>query len=399
MRYCSLLVNALTTWVQISIFSLFLCSNVFASTVAEENSSSSLKFIAPAFEKDLGILGEWKGNIVLSGFGMLQTNPDRTNKAQLADFSNTLIVVEQRKGSFSFFAQVGYYDILDIGQPDQRITQQTINSFGVVPQAQISYSIDQNLKISIGKLPALGGYESSFSYQNLNVERGVLWSQTSSFSEGIQVDYEHGAFSASIAFTDGFYSNKFNWLGADISYKLTKSQKIGLIWTGALSPNAYATDDTPLLKNNSQIFNLLYNQSVGRWNFSPYIQYTYVPSNPSIGILQSAETYGAALLTNYKFTVDLDGSGSNYQKASIPFRVEYIQSTGTPGSNSPNLLYGPGSSALTLTLSPTIQFQKYFARVEISMIKLYDYSQQLGFGNNSQNAGQYRGIFEFGILY
>ncbi len=385
---------------QICILQCLLIVNIaYANTFDIEDNSSSLTHIKPIFDKDLGIFGEWKGKSVLSGFGLAQSNPSPSNRAEIADLSNALIILEQRKGSFGFFAQIGYYDILDIGQPDQRIQKQTINSFGVVPQAQINYSIDKNITVSIGKLSALGGYESSFSYQNLNVVRGVLWSQTSSFSEGVQIDYDNEAFSASIAFTDGFYSNKFNWLGVDLSYKLSESQKIGAVWTGAISPNNYTTENTPLLKNNSQIVNLLYSQTVGRWSFDPYLQYTFVPANSSIGIPQSAETYGVALLANYKFTVDLDGSGTGYQKASIPFRVEYIQSTGIPGSNAPTLLYGPGSSALTLTLSPTIQYKKYFARVEVSMIRLYDFSPQLGFGNNSQNASQFRGILELGILY
>lgn len=378
---------------------LSIVNIAYANTFDIEDNSSSLTFINPIFEKDLGVFGEWRGNGVISGFGMAQSNPVQTNRAHVADLSNAMIVVEQKKGSFGFLAQIGYYDILDIGQADQRIQKQTINSFGVVPQAQINYSIDKNITVSIGKLSALGGYESSFSYQNLNVVRGVLWSQTSSFSEGVQIDYDNEAFSASIALTDGFYSNKFNWLGADLSYKLSETQKIGVVWTGAISANSYVSNNTPLLKNNSQIFNLLYSQSVGQWSFAPYLQYTFVPANSSIGIPQSAETYGAALLANYKFPVDLDGSGTNYQKASIPFRVEYIQSTGIPGSNAPTLLYGPGSSALTLTLSPTIQYKKYFARVEVSMIRLYDFSPQLGFGNSSQNASQYRGIVELGIFY
>ena len=399
MKHNFLLVKALSFWLQTSITSLLLLTNIHANSIANNSNSSSLKFIDPGFSRNFDVLGEWKANTVLSGFEMLQSNPDQSNSAQLADLSNALLILEQKRGSFGFFAQIGYYDILEIGQSFKRISKQTISTFGVVPQAQINYSINENIRLSVGKLPALGGYESSFSYQNLNVERGVLWSQTSSFSEGIQIDYDNGEFSASIALTDGFYSNKFNWLGADLSYKISEAQSVGVIWTGSISPNPYVSNNTPLLQNNSQIFNFLYSHNVGRWSFAPYLQYTFVPSNSSIGILQSAETFGAALLTNYKFTTNLDGSGSIYQKVSIPFRIEYIQSTGVPGSNIPTLLYGPGSSAFTLTLTPTIQFEKYFARLEISMIKLYDYSSQLGFGRNSQNPSQFRGIFELGILY
>ena len=154
MKNNSVLVIYLRLLIKVSIFFLSICSNSHATTNANEGNDASLRFISPGFDKDLGVFGEWKANAVLSGFGMLQSNPDQTNKAQLVDLSNALILVEQKKGSFGIFAQIGYYDILDIGQPDQRINKQTINSFGVLPQAQINYSIDKNLKISIGKLPA-----------------------------------------------------------------------------------------------------------------------------------------------------------------------------------------------------------------------------------------------------
>jgi hypothetical protein len=52
------------------------------------------------------------------------------------------------------------------------------------------------------------------------------------------------------------------------------------------------------------------------------IQYTYVPSNPSIGILTSAQTSGAAILTNYRIPSDIEG------RITLPLRLEYISSGG-----------------------------------------------------------------------
>lgn len=390
-------------WICLSILCMMMqCTYSYAnsnSAAASDTNSISLEFIDKGLVKDFGVYGEWSANAVISGFGLIQSNPDPSNKQKISDLSNAMLIIEQGKGPVRFFAQIGYYDILEIGQPNQRSNKQTINSFGFVPQAYVSFIADKNWSVSIGKLPAIGGYEASFSYQNLNSERGVLWSQTSSFSEGIQLDYQNGPFSASLSWTDGFYSDQFNWLGANFSYQLDKAQKIGFVWTGALSPNSYSNQNTPLLKNNSQIINLLYELEIKRWSFTPYLQYTYVPANASIGIPLSAQTYGAALLANYKFNANLDASPSSYQKISLPFRVEYIQSSGTPGSNTPNLLYGPGSSALTFTVTPTLQYKKYFARLEISMIRIYDQGPQLGFGANLQNQSQYRGIFELGLLY
>ncbi len=83
----------------------------------------------------------------------------------------------------------------------------------------------------------------------------------------------------------------------------------------------------------------------------------------------------------------------------MPLRIQYIEATGIQGSNTPNLLYGPGSSAFTFTITPTLQYQKYFARVELSMINLYDFAAQQGFGVDQQKQSQLRGLFELGILF
>ena len=384
----------------IFIFCFLASSFSYANSSDQlDNNSVSLEFIDKAFEKDFQNLGKLNANAVISGFGLRQTNPDPSNRKNIADLSNGMVIVEQSKGPISLFAQIGYYDILDIGQPDQRSNKQTSSSFGFVPSAYLGYKINKNWSVSIGKLPALGGYESTFSYQNLNVVRGVLWSQTSSFSEGLQIDFNDGPFSASFAWTDGFYSNEFNWLGAQLSYQADKYQKISLVWTGSISANSFTNTNTPLLKNNSQIYNLIYELEIKNWSFSPYLQYTYVPAKPEIGISASAQTSGIALLVNYKFNTNLDNDSKAYQKISLPFRVEYIQASGTPGSGTPNLLYGPGSSALTFTITPTLQYQKYFARVELSMIRLYDFGPQQGFGADQQKQAQLRGIFELGILF
>jgi hypothetical protein len=382
--------------------SFFLQSPVFSysnSSEQQDNNSVSLEFIGKAFEKDFDNFGKLNVNAVFSGFGLRQTNPDSSNTKNIADLSNGMMIIEQNNGPISLFAQIGYYDILDIGQPDQRASQQTTSTFGFVPAAYLGYKPSKNWSISIGKLPALGGYESSFSYQNLNIERGVLWSQTSSFSEGLQIDFNEGPFTAAFAWTDGFYSNKFNWLGAQLSYQADQYQKISLVWTGAISANNFTNTNTPLLKNNSHIYNLIYKLEIKNWSFVPYLQYTYMPAKPEIGIPASAQTSGVALLVNYKFNTNLDAEGKAYQKISLPFRIEYIQASGIQGSDTPNLLYGPGSSAFTFTITPTLQYQKYFARVELSMIKLNDFAAQQGFGIDRQKQSQLRGLFEFGILF
>jgi hypothetical protein len=71
------LLTPLSLVIQIRIFFLFICSNAHANM--NKDNGSSLTFINPGFDKDLGVLGEWKANALLSGFGMLQSNPDQTS--------------------------------------------------------------------------------------------------------------------------------------------------------------------------------------------------------------------------------------------------------------------------------------------------------------------------------
>jgi hypothetical protein len=70
-----------------------------------------------------------------------------------------------------------------------------------------------------------------------------------------------------------------------------------------------------------------------------------VPHNPDIGALKTTSTIGGAVLANYGFTDNIFLAG----------RAEYIGSTGSTTDGCTNLMYGPGSEAWSLTLTPTFQ--------------------------------------------
>ena len=44
----------------------------------------------------------------------------------------------------------------------------------------------------IGSLPTLMGAESTFTYQNFNIERGIVWNQENAINRGIQVNQTTG---------------------------------------------------------------------------------------------------------------------------------------------------------------------------------------------------------------
>ena len=355
--------------------------------------STSLAFDFDSTQISMSDIGLINIQAVASGIGMYQNNPVGSDNASLLDVSNAQVIMQKNVGLVQFYVQSGYYSTPSLGTSYQRANVQTIDSFGVVPLASISLVPSKNWQFSAGKINSFGGYENTFTFQNINIDRGLLWNQTSNVSKGFSAYYSDGPIEAAVTWNDGFYSNQLNWIGVNIGHHLDEKNNINLSWTGAIKTNTLDTFITPLAQNNSQISNLIYTFKSDRWLVTPYLQYTYVPSNPNIGILNSAQTKGAALLTNYRF------SGNAKDGFSLPLRFEYISSAGRGGLGSPNLLYGVGSSAWSATITPTYQAGKYFLRGEVSYVQAINASSGYAFGSTGTNNSQSRLMVEVGILY
>jgi hypothetical protein len=119
----------------------------------------------------------------------------------------------------------------------------------------------------------------------------------------------------------------------------------------------------------------------------PYLQYGRVPANTAFGFAHSAESYGFGLLGTYTFTPSLALSG----------RVEYESSAG--GAAAPNLLYGPGSKAWSVTLTPTWQHKQFFVRGDLSYVGLSDVTPGFGLGSGLDGTSQVRAMLETGVNF
>lgn len=330
---------------------------------------------------------------VATGIGMAQTNPASGDFNSLVDITNAQLIVQKSTGLVQFYIQGGYYSTPSLGTTYQRASQQTMDSFGLVPLANISFAPTSQWLLTAGKINSFGGNENTFTYQNNNIDRGLLWNQTSNVSRGFQASYTQGAFSSSVTLNDGFYSNQLSWMGASAKYQLDDQSSTSFVWAGSIKPNTSDTFITPIAQNNSQIFNLIYSHASSRWTISPYLQYTYVPANASLGILSGSQTTGAAILTNYRF------SNAQSDVFSLPFRFEYIGSGGKGNPNAPNLLYGQGSAAWSATITPTYQYERVFIRAELSYVQALNTSQGMAFGPSGNANNQTRVMFETGFLY
>jgi Putative beta-barrel porin-2, OmpL-like. bbp2 len=328
-------------------------------------------------------LFQWQNNVVPNVFP--------GNYASNGDLSNGQFFVQKTDGVVQFYAQGGSYSITSLGTPyiSNALATSGSNSpfgnlWGWFPQGFVKIVPTDNFSIQGGKLPTLIGAEYSFSFENINIERGLLWNQEPAVSKGGQANYTIGPVALSLSFTDGFDSGVWNWVTGSATYTLNSSNSFIFAAGGNAGSTNINTLRTPLLQNNSQIYNLIYTYNSDPWIIQPYFQATHVPTNHKIGIDTSASTFGAALLVNY----DL-GSGFN-----LGGRVEYI---GTSGDN--NLLYGPGSGAFSFTFTPTYQYQYFFARGEFSWVKANSITDGFGFGSTGTNTSQTRFVLETGILF
>jgi hypothetical protein len=151
-----------------------------------------------------------------------------------------------------------------------------------------------------------------------------------------------------------------------------------------------------LFQNNETILNVIYTYNSAPWTITPYFQYTNVPGNssPPLNTFSSASTYGGAILVNYSFPEDSPLPGF-----SLPVRFEYISSTGSLANGAPSLIYGPGSSAWSITLTPTYQYGIYFARAEFSHVGTSNTTPGFALGPTFGNTTQTRFLFEAGVLF
>jgi hypothetical protein len=345
-----------------------------------------LQGVAPAtFE--IGPLGKVAVNGVLSGIVLWQGNHVTGNSPMHANLSNAQIYVEKAEGWFQFYLQAGAYTMSALATPFLAADKTMTNFFGPLPVGYVKLVPNKNTSIQIGSLPTLIGAEYTFSFENMNIERDLLWNQENAVNRGIQVNQTLGKFTASLSWNDGFYSGRYTWLTGSLTYT-SGHHSVAFVGGGNLGQTAFQTMATPI-QNNSRIYNFIYTYTNGPWIVQPYLQYTEVPTNQKIGIVKGASTRGGALLLSRAF-----GNGF-----SLAGRCEYIASTGDSTQQAANLMFGPGSAGTSVTLTPTMQRGGFFARGDLSYVHAINYSPGFAFGRTGMNDAQYRLIAEVGFMF
>ena len=334
-----------------------------------------------------GPLGKLSVNGVVSGFGLFQSNAVSGNHTAEGAFSNAQVFFQKPSGWFQFYVQAGAYDVVSLGSPFITNGKTNTDLWGPVPVAYVKLVPGKSTNIQVGILPTLMGAEYTFSFQNMNIERGLLWNQENAITRGVQISQTVGKFTAAFSWNDGFYSNRYSGLSGALTYT---NGPHSLIFGGMgyLGQTAWQSLATPV-QNNGTMYFAEYSYVKGKWILQPYFQYTTIPTNASIGVVKGASTWGGAILASRALKAGFSLAG----------RWEYIGSTGSALNRAVNLMYGPGSAAWSLTVTPTYQYKKLFTRGDISFVQANTFTPGSAFGPYGTKGSQTRGLVEMGLLF
>jgi hypothetical protein len=355
--------------------------------------TAPLSTAAPPHTFSAGPFGTVAITGILSGMGLTQSNWVPGDKQTRWDLSNGQIFLQKTSGWFQFYLQAGAYDIPALGAATVSTVNTITGLYGPLPTAYLKL-VKGNFNVEIGELPTLIGAEYTFSFENMNVERGLLWGQETAISRGIQVSDTFKKLSLTASWNDGFYSNVYNWISGSAMWQFNASNMVMFVGAGNVGqtmPNPTSTSAaTPFLQNNGQIYNVEYTYSHENWMITPYYQYTHVPANAALGIPVSGSTNGGALLLNYNFKHGI----------SLAVRPEYITSNGSAASGLNLLGYGPGSGAFSFTATPTYQKGGFFLRGDVSLVDARNLSAtSVVFGALGDKTKQVRGVIEAGFMF
>jgi len=350
-----------------------------------------------SFDDPFGYFGKIYVTGAITGLALVQSNPLPGDHLFRGDASNAQVIAQKTDGLFQFYLQAGMYSFPTLGTPYVSAWRTTGDTFTPLPVGYVKLAPTDQFSIQAGKLPTLIGAEYAFTFQNMNIERGLLWNQEPIISRGVQANYTLGPLALSASLNDGFYSDSYNWLTGSAAWTINKENTLTVVGGGnfdhtdknAVSTMLPVVVKTPFFQNNGSIFNIIYTYNAAPWTITPYFQYTTVPRNLFLGATKGAETYGGAILANYSFNDNVNLAG----------RAEYISTSGSLASGSANVLYGPGSAAWSLTLTPTYQEGIFFVREEVSYVQASSFTPGFAFGKSGGARSQARVLIEAGIVF
>jgi len=228
------------------------------------------------------------------------------------------------------------------------------------------------ISIKAGRILTNIGGEAPYTWQNINIQRGLVWNGEPVFYNGVRVSAELGMFNVYVGANDRDTSDgKMAFeggIGADLPFKTSVSFNV-------LIPDK--KDDNP-----TKVYNLTFTNEM--FEMAPITFYVDYLDTPKQG--QDSQSVGAALLVDLKFT----------KQISVGTRVEYVNND----SDGDNYGIGEANHAWTFTITPKYQFNKYlYVRGEASYVTLGRKYYQKKNNPNSLTDSEVRVGAELGFVF
>ncbi len=331
--------------------------------------------------------------------GALDT-PTGADQHNRTDISNMLFNASYTSGYFKLSATVGGYNFPTLGtainptfntfaQDSGGAACANTSCFTALPLAQLTYtSPDQHLTLEAGKLGTLLGTEGAFTYQNVNIQRGLGWALEPVVSRGVHAGYTNGPWSVALEYNDGFYTGTHRAIEYELSWAPSSTSSVTFV---GMNPGANTPGNVTAFIANQSEYNLYYTHTAGKWTFSPYVLWLRSPTSAALGYTNNETDYAVSLLGSYAFS----------SQFSVGFRAEDAENQAATSDTSPNafLLFGPGSGATTYTVTPTFKIGNGMIRVEWSHVTVRDGLAGALFGPTGTDTSQNRFGFEFGAMH
>lgn len=299
------------------------------------------------------------------------------------EVSNALLIITKNTGQFRFGVTAGAYNFPVAGQTLSSAIAPAANTelYGPVPDAYVAFVPDSHLTISAGKLATLLGQENAYTFQNVNIQRGLGWNAEPVVSRGVRATWTQGKFTGNIEANDGYYGGAssraveglFGWAPS-----ANTNLQFAFIVPGSGSP----PNPTASVANKSE-YDLMIMQQIGKLELLPYALYMDSPSSAALGYTKNESALALVLLAQYAFN-------SRYTIGARAESFTNNSATADASANADFLGYGPDSSATSYTITPAYKMNTFFARLEYSYVQAK---------NVSPGFSQSRALIELGVQF
>jgi Putative beta-barrel porin-2, OmpL-like. bbp2 len=286
--------------------------------------------------------------------------------------SNALITVNAGIGKLHANATVGQYSFPTIGFPILPANANGSNTqlYSAWPVGSVSYAFDNHFTLAAGKFATLLGQESDFTYQNLNIQRGIGWEMEPTISRGVGAAYTNGPWSLTLREDDAYYGGYQRAVESLIGWSPSSNTNLQFAF---ILPGANTAPNPTTAIGNKAEYDLMFTRQIGKLQLLPYFLWVNSPSSTVLGYTNSENAYAGAMLANWAFSSSL----------SVPVRYEYAANQSSTADASPNadlIGFGAGSRVQTFTVTPTYHFSNGpVIRLEYSTLWGSSSQQRLGF--------------------